>query len=98
MELPIPQSGWIGFRATGPIHPDHSGGPFEAHANPVYVEVAGKRAGSKEDAEYFLAWLDRLSVFIRQRDRLPSAEIKQHVEHQLESAREVYLDIAKQTE
>lgn len=98
MELQIPKSGWIGFRATGPIQPDHSGGPFEAHAAPVYVEVAGKRAASKADAEFFLAWIDRLSVFLRQRDRIPSAELKQHVERQLEAARAVYVDVAKRAE
>jgi hypothetical protein len=32
----------------------------QAHSSPVYVEVAGRPAGSKADAEYFLAWIDRL--------------------------------------
>ena len=94
----IPKSGWLSLRATGPQHPDHNGSPLEAHAAPVYVEVAGKRAASKEDAKYFLAWLDRLSVFIRQRDRIPSAELKQHVERQFEAARAVYTEIAKEAE
>lgn len=97
-EIMIPKSGWLSLRATGPQHPDHSGSPLEAHAAPVYVEVAGKRAASKEDAEYFLAWLDRLSVFIRQRDRIPSEELKQHVERQFEAARAVYTEVAKQAE
>lgn len=97
-EFEIPQSGWISLRASGPLHPDQAGGPFEAHANPVYVEVAGKRAASKADAEFFLAWIDRLSVFLRQRDRIPSPELKQHVERQLEAARAVYVDVAKRAE
>lgn len=97
-EIEIPKSGWVSLRASGPIHPDHSGGPLEAHAGPVYVEVDGKPAASREDAEYFLQWIDRLSVFLRQRDRVPSLELKQHVERQLEAARSVYLDIAKRAE
>ncbi len=97
-EILIDKSGWLSLRASGPIHSDHSGGPFEAHAAPVYVEVGGQRAASQADAEYFLAWLDRLSIFIRQRDRIPSAELKQHVERQLEAARAVYADIAQRAE
>jgi len=91
----LPKSGWISLRTQGPSHPDHSGGLLEAYASPVYVEVAGKPAASREDAEYFLKWIDRLSLALRVRDRVPSPELKQHVERQLESARDVYLRIAK---
>ncbi len=91
----IPQSGWISFRAQGPSHPDHSGGLLEAHASPIYVEVAGRPAASREDAEYFLKWIDRLSLAARIRDRIPSPALKQHVENQLEAARDVYLRIAR---
>ncbi len=48
-----------------------------------------------EDAEYFLKWIERLSLFLRLRDRVPGAELKQHVESQLEAARAVYLKIAQ---
>lgn len=98
IELEIPQSGWLSLRATGPGHPDHPTGSLEAHAAPIYVEVNGRRAASKEDAEYFLAWIDRLSIFLRQRDRIPSADLKQHVERQLEAARAVYVEVAKRAE
>jgi hypothetical protein len=91
----IPRSGWISLRARGPGHPDHTGGTLEAHTSPVYVEVAGKPAASREDAEYFLKWIERLSLFLRLRDRVPGAELKQHVESQLEAARAAYLKIAQ---
>ena len=94
-QINLPRSGWISLRALGPSHPDHSGGLLEAHASPVYVEVAGKPAASREDAEYFLKWIERLSLALRLRDRVPSSELKQHVEKQLEAAREVYIRIAK---
>src|SRR5262249_33391842 len=71
-KIAIPRSGWISLRAQGPSHPDHSGGQIEAHASPVYIEVAGKPAASREDAEYFLKWIDRLSLALRVRDRVPS--------------------------
>jgi hypothetical protein len=94
----IPRSGWISLRAQGPSHPDHSGGLLEAHASPVYLEVAGKPAASREDAEYFLKWIERLSLALRVRDRVPSPELKQHVENQLEAARATYVRIAKSAE
>jgi hypothetical protein len=94
----IPRSGWISLRAHGPSHPDHTGGLVEAHTSPVYVEVAGRPAASREDAEYFLKWIERLSLFLRQRERVPSAPWKQHVESQLEAARAVYLKIAQSAE
>jgi hypothetical protein len=91
----IPRSGWLSLRARGPGHPDHTGGALEAHTSPVYVEVAGKTAASRDDAEYFLKWIERLSLFLRLRDRVPGAELKQHVESQLEAARAAYLRIAQ---
>ena len=97
VSIPISHSCWISLRAAGPIHPDHSGGPLEAHTSPVYVQVGDRMAGSREDAEHFLKWIERLSLALRLRDRLPSPEIKQQVEAQLEAARAVYLRIAQAT-
>jgi hypothetical protein len=91
----IPKSGWISLRAQGPSHPDHSGGLLEAHSSPIYVEVAGKPIASRADAEYFLKWLDRLALAMRLRDRIPGPELKQHVESQLEAARQVYVRVAQ---
>jgi TolB protein len=96
--LNIPRSGWISLRAAGATHRDHSGGPLEAHAAPIYIEVAGKPAASRADAEYFLQWIDRISLSLRLRDRIPSAELKRHVENQLEAARAVYTKIAQRGE
>jgi TolB protein len=91
----IPRSGWLSLRAAGNTHPDHSGGPLEAHTSPVYVLIGDQPIASREDAEYFLAWLERLSLAVRLRDRIPSPELKRHVENQLEAARAVYARIAQ---
>ena len=98
MPLEIPGSGWVSLRAQGPGHPDHTGGLLEAHTSPVYIEAAGRPVASREDAEYFMKWIERLSLFLRLRDRIPSAELKQHVESQLEAARTVYLKIVQNAE
>ena len=92
----LERSGWLSFRATGPGHPDHPAGTLDAHTSPIYVEVRGTPAGSRADAEYFLKWIERLSVALRIRDRVPNDELRRHIQNQLESARSVYLKIAEQ--
>jgi hypothetical protein len=93
-QIPVGRSGWLSLRAAGRRHPDHMAGPLEAHSSPIYVQLAGRPTASRDDAKFFLAWIDRLSVELRQRDRLPSTEIKRQVEAQLEAARAVYTRIA----
>ena len=80
------KSAWIGVRAFA--------GRLQAHSSPIYVEVARQPVQSKADAEYFLAWIDRLEAQLKKRDRVPSAEQKKHVEDQLNGARAVYRKIA----
>ena len=89
-EIPIATSGWIAVRASGPGHRDLPTGSLYAHTSPVYVTVAGASYDSSEDAEYFLKWIDRLHLAIRVRDRIPSDELRGHVQSQLDEARNVY--------
>jgi hypothetical protein len=92
----LDRSGWLSFRATGPGHANHPAGTLDAHTSPIYVEVRGTPTGSRADAEYFLKWIERLSVALRVRDRVPNDELRRHIQNQLESARSVYLKIAEQ--
>ena len=91
-------SGWITARASGPAA-KYEAVSFEnirgiaAHMNPVYVEVKGRPLSAKTDAEFFLAWIDRLEKHARSRDRIPGDW--SHVQMQLEVAREVYRKIAR---
>ncbi|MGH2360464.1 MAG: hypothetical protein ACRDGM_07975, partial [bacterium] len=62
------------------------------------VEVAGKPAASKEDAEYFLKWIDRLEAKLKERDRLPSAALRAHVDGQLNAARAAYAKVISRAE
>ncbi len=94
-EIPVGESGWLAFRATGPGHSDHPLGSQDAHTSPIYVQVADRPAGARDDAEYFLGWIDRLWLAIRQRDRIPGDTMRKHVELQMESARDVYRTIAE---
>jgi dipeptidyl aminopeptidase/acylaminoacyl peptidase len=92
----LDRSGWLAVRASGPAHPDHPGPDLYAHTSPVYVQVSGKPTASKADAEFFLAWIDRLAAAVGQRDRIPSAQLKAHVESQIDAARTIYRKIAEQ--
>jgi TolB protein len=59
-EVAIEKSGWCVVRASS----DKSEYPIldnyvYATTSPIYVTVDGKRAASHNDAEYFVAWMDR---------------------------------------
>jgi hypothetical protein len=94
-EVPFERSGWIALRATGPYHADNPAGEAYAHTSPVYVEVEGRPPDARADAQFFLRWIDRLELALRERDRLPGAADRAHVAAQLEAARKVYARIAR---
>jgi len=87
----IERSGWLGLRAF-------AADGTEAHSSPIYVVVAGRPAASRPDAEYFLAWIDRLGALLRERARVPSPELLARVERLLDEARAVYQGIAARGE
>ncbi len=93
--LKLDRSGWLALRASGPGHLDHPVGSLDAHTSPIYVEVAGSPAGARADAEIFLKWIDRLSLAMRLRDRIPNDELRKHVQNQLEAARSIYTKIVE---
>jgi Tol biopolymer transport system component len=59
--IPLAKTGWCVLRALSdkPEHPILDLYPY-ATTSPVYVTVAGSRLQSKDDAVYFIAWIDRL--------------------------------------
>ncbi|MBI3822610.1 MAG: CehA/McbA family metallohydrolase, partial [Planctomycetes bacterium] len=95
-DLDVPKSGWIALRGTGPGHLDSVVPVVYAHTAPIYVDVAGSIVRSREDAVFFLTWIDELSVLVRLRDRFPNAQLRRHVNDQLDAARKVYARIAKE--
>jgi hypothetical protein len=85
----IERSGWLCFRVFAQDR-------TLAHSSPIYVTVAGKPTVSRDDAQYFLQWIDRLEAKLNERSRIPSPALRTHVEDQLSAAREVYRKIAVQ--
>ncbi len=78
--LPIERSSWVALRVRGPDHPHLFDGPAWAHTSPVYVQVAGRRITSREDAAYFVDWIERLLRVVAARNRYDSAEDRRQVE------------------
>jgi hypothetical protein len=80
VELPVERSGWVALRVRGPGHPLVFDGPAWAHTSPVYVTVAGRGIASREDAEYFVAWIDQMLRAVAARNRFARGEDRRQVE------------------
>ena len=89
--LPVEESGWCVLRASSekaryPVMDNYT----YATTSPVYVSIAGKRAYSKEAAEYFAAWIDRTIEITSQYPDWNSTAEKELVLKRLREARSVY--------
>jgi len=89
-EVPFERSGWLALRTSGANHADNPGGPAYAHTSAIYVEVAGRPQEARADAQYFVKWIDRLEIALRERNRFPSTAQRNRALAQLEEARKVY--------
>ena len=90
-KIPLNESGWCVLRAWSekaeyPVMDNYA----YATTSPVYVTIGGKRAYSKEDAEYFKAWIDRTIEITEAYPDWNSAEEKEGVIRRLREARGVY--------
>jgi hypothetical protein len=92
--VPIERSGWLALRTSGPAQPHWLGRTVAAHTNPVYVEVDGRPQDRREDAGYFLRWIDRLEAQFKQRNRVPPGGLNA-VQLQFDAARRAYRAIAE---
>jgi TolB protein len=89
--IPISESGWCILRAWSlkaeyPVLDKYA----YATTSPVYVTIAGKRAFSKEDSQYFQAWIDRTIEVTEKYPDWNSVEEKTHVMEKLREAKAVY--------
>jgi hypothetical protein len=89
--IPLEESGWCVLRtwsekAEYPVMDNYA----YATTSPVYVTIGGKRAYSKEDAEYFRAWIERTTEATDAYADWNSAEEKKLVMERLREARHVY--------
>ena len=89
--IPLSESGWCVLRAWSdkaeyPVMDNYA----YATTSPVYVTIGGKRAYSRQDAEYFKAWIDRTIEVTEKYPDWNSAAEKDLVMKRLREARAVY--------
>ena len=89
--ISLNESGWCVLRAWSekaeyPVMDNYE----YATTSPVYVTISAKRAYSKEDAEYFKAWIDRTIEITEAYPDWNSGEEKKYVMSRLREARAVY--------
>jgi TolB protein len=94
--LPISHTGWCLLRAWSEQseYPVLDLYPY-ATTSPIYIHVEGSALPAKQDAAYFLAWIDRVTKAVQaNRDWNTDAE-RQAVLKQLSGAREVFEELEK---
>ncbi len=90
-EVAIEKSGWCLVRASSekseyPILDNYVYGT----TSPIYVTVGGKKPTSREDAEYFVEWMDRTMGMAAKYGYWNSDEEKEVVLRRLREARGIY--------
>ena len=68
--------------------------PF-AHTNPIYVTVDNQPIHSKEDAEYFIKYLENAVSWLKQSGHFPSEQAKQEVLAAYKKGIDAYRKLAK---
>ena len=88
IRLPVKESGWYVLRARGDAveYPVLDVYPY-ASTSPIYVTVGGRPIRSRPDAEYFIAWIERLERAARASSAWNTAEERTKVLGDLEHAR-----------
>jgi len=92
-KIEVARSGWYLLRAwnSEATHPVRDFRPF-ATTSPIYVTVGGEPTTSREDAAYFVAWIDRLIEMARAHDGYNTADEKTVVMNLLGEARGIYAE------
>ena len=96
MDLEVDESGWILVRAT-----NDKANPFVqdiytyATTNPIWLEVDGSSQNANIDAEYFIAWLDRIKEHVSQRQDFNHPWEREIVLREISQARKIYQEKIK---
>jgi hypothetical protein len=95
--LPVSRTGWCVLRALAdkPEYPVLDLYPY-ATTSPVYVTVTGSKPHPKQEAAYFIAWIDRLTQAAEASHDWNTAAEKSAVLKQLSDARAIYQDLETQ--
>jgi hypothetical protein len=91
-ESEIPETGWVVARCF-----ERAGKTIRfAHTSPVYVEVQEDKGIVRQDAQFFLEWIERELAFYRRETRFQTLQEQAEMLRFFEKAREVYARLAAQ--
>jgi len=95
VSIPVARSGWYVLRAWSdrPALPVLDVYPFGS-TSPIYVRVGREPVRSREDADFFVRWIDRLDQAARAHEAWNTPEEREHVLGLLGQARAVYANQA----
>ena len=89
LEIPIEGSGWIAARVLGPPQHGAMDSYLFAHTNPVFVIADGEPIRSRDDAAFFVRWIDQVLDELRAMDRWDDPAHKAEVLATFEEGRAV---------
>ena len=90
LEIPVDGSAWIAARALGPAQHGAMDSYLFAHTNPVFVIADGEPIRSREDAAFFVRWIDQVLDELRGMDRWDDPAHKAEVLATFEEGRRLY--------
>ena len=92
----LEQSAWVAARVRGSYHRLLPNDAFAyAHTSPVYCLVGDGKIASREDAQFFVDWIDRLIALAEKRGRYASEEQKREVMELFRKGRGYYEGVAR---
>jgi hypothetical protein len=90
LDIPVTKSCWVALRVRGQDDLRVFDGPAWAHTSPVYVSVAGAKIASREDAKYFVEWIEQMLRVVAVRNRYPTSSDREQVESLFRKAQDYY--------
>ena len=90
LEVQVEESGWIAARVLGPPQHGAMDSYLFAHTNPVFLIADGEPVRSREDAAFFVRWIDQVLEELRAMDRWDDPAHKAEVLSTFEEGRRLY--------
>jgi TolB protein len=92
----LERSAWLAVRVRGPYHRLLPNDRFVyAHTSPVYCLVGTQKIGAREDAQFFVNWIDRLIAMAEAKGQYASEEQKREVISLFRKAQDYYRGVAR---
>jgi TolB protein len=89
-EVAVSTSCWFAVRVTGEPARGILPGIPRAHSGAIYVHVGGQHTLIKEDVELMIRWVDRLWLYLEERDNLGPGDNRARARKMFDQAREHY--------